>query len=117
MILIKLTLSKNGYYLIEKFREFWFNESRNITMKNYLRLIKVNKCMSNLIDVLIAAGDNIKFGFPMAASTTMLTWGLLRYKDAYQHSGELENMYACVRWPLEWMLKCHTGTNELYVQV
>lgn len=63
------------------------------------------------------AGDNIKFGFPMAASTTMLTWGLLRYKDAYQHSGELENMYACVRWPLEWMLKCHTGTNELYVQV
>nr|XP_011421782.2 endoglucanase E-4 [Crassostrea gigas] len=63
------------------------------------------------------AGDNIKFGFPMAASTTLLTWGLLRYKDAYQHSGQLEHMYSCIRWPLEWMLKCHTAPNELYVQV
>ncbi|XP_062574049.1 endoglucanase E-4-like [Saccostrea cucullata] len=63
------------------------------------------------------AGDNIKFGFPMAATTTMLTWGLLRYKDAYQHSGQLDKMYECIRWPLEWLLKCHTGTNELYVQV
>lgn len=53
----------------------------------------------------------------MAASTTLLTWGLLRYKDAYQHSGQLEHMYSCIRWPLEWMLKCHTAPNELYVQV
>uniref|UniRef100_K1QJR7 Endoglucanase n=1 Tax=Magallana gigas TaxID=29159 RepID=K1QJR7_MAGGI len=63
------------------------------------------------------AGDHIKFGFPMASSTTLLAWGLLEYKDAYEHSGQLENMYDCIRWPLEWMLKCHTGPNELYVQV
>ncbi|XP_048731235.2 endoglucanase E-4-like [Ostrea edulis] len=63
------------------------------------------------------AGDNIKFGFPMAATTTILSWGLLRYKDAYTHSGQLDNMYDCIRWSLEWLLKCHTGTNELYVQV
>lgn len=53
----------------------------------------------------------------MASSTTLLAWGLLEYKDAYEHSGQLENMYDCIRWPLEWMLKCHTGPNELYVQV
>lgn len=63
------------------------------------------------------AGDHIKFGFPMASSTTLLAWGLLEYKDAYEHSGQLDNMYDCIRWPLEWMLKCHTGPNELYVQV
>ena len=53
----------------------------------------------------------------MAASTTLLAWGLLEYKDAYEQSGQLEYMYDCIRWPLEWMLKCHTGHNELYVQV
>lgn len=77
--------------------------------------VNVSTFQSRLLCIL--AGDNIKFGFPMAASTTLLTWGLLRYKDAYQHSGQLEHMYSCIRWPLEWMLKCHTAPNELYVQV
>lgn len=63
------------------------------------------------------AGDHVKFGFPMAATTTLLTWGLLQYKDAYLHSGQLEFMYECIRWPLEWLLKCHTAPEELYVQV
>ncbi|KAK3102082.1 hypothetical protein FSP39_008602 [Pinctada imbricata] len=63
------------------------------------------------------AGDHVKFGFPMAASTTILAWSLLEYKDAYEASGQLDYMYDCIRWPLEWMLKCHTKPNELYVQV
>ncbi|KAK3104432.1 hypothetical protein FSP39_001893 [Pinctada imbricata] len=58
-----------------------------------------------------------KFGFPMSASTTLLGWGLLQYKDAYQAAGLLDKMYDCIRWPLEWMLKCRTGPNELYIQV
>lgn len=53
----------------------------------------------------------------MAASTTLLGWSLFQYKDAYQASGQLEAMYDCIRWPLEWLVKCHTGQNELYVQV
>ena len=63
------------------------------------------------------AGDNVKFGFPMSATVTILAWGLLQYKDAYIASEELGEMYDCIRWPLEWLLKCHTGENELYVQV
>ncbi|XP_063408594.1 endoglucanase E-4-like [Mytilus trossulus] len=63
------------------------------------------------------AGDNVKFGFPMAATTTLLGWSLLEYPDAYRASGQLGEMFDCIRWPLEWLLKCHTGENELYVQV
>ena len=59
----------------------------------------------------------MKFGFPMAATTTLLAWSVLEYKDAYEASGELDNMYDCLRWPLEWLLKCHTKPEELYVQV
>ncbi|KAK3104208.1 hypothetical protein FSP39_025314 [Pinctada imbricata] len=63
------------------------------------------------------AGDNIKFGYPMANVVTMLNWGLLRYKDAYQDSGQLDHMYDCVRWGLTWLVKCHTAPNELYIMV
>ncbi|XP_046564700.1 endoglucanase 4-like [Haliotis rubra] len=63
------------------------------------------------------AGDNVKFNFPMAFSTTLLTWSLLDYKDAYEKSGQLEKMYECIKWPLDYFIKCHTKPNELYAQV
>ena len=65
----------------------------------------------------MTAGDNVKFGFPMSATVTLLAWSLIEFRDAYIASGQLGEMYDCIRWPLEWMLKCHTGQNELYVQV
>ncbi|CAC5363303.1 E3.2.1.4 [Mytilus coruscus] len=51
-------------------------------------------------------GDHVKFGFPQASAVTLLTWSLLQYKDAYKASGQLDDMYDCIRWPLEWLLKC-----------
>ncbi|XP_046564701.1 endoglucanase 4-like [Haliotis rubra] len=63
------------------------------------------------------AGDNVKFNFPMAFSTTLLTWSLIRYKDAYEKTGQLEKMYECIKWPLDYFIKCHTKPNELYAQV
>ena len=30
------------------------------------------------------AGDHVKFGLPMAWSTTTLAWGMISYKDAYK---------------------------------
>ncbi|KAK3581337.1 hypothetical protein CHS0354_016180 [Potamilus streckersoni] len=63
------------------------------------------------------AGDHVKFNFPMAASTTLLTWGLLEFKDAYNASAELDHMYDCIKWPLDYLLKCHVSKYEYYVQV
>ncbi|XP_076451288.1 endoglucanase E-4-like [Babylonia areolata] len=63
------------------------------------------------------AGDNVKFNFPMAWSTTVLCWSLLEFRDAYSQAGQLRYMYDGIRWPLEYFLKCHTKPNELYVQV
>ncbi|XP_077868528.1 uncharacterized protein LOC100375334 [Saccoglossus kowalevskii] len=63
------------------------------------------------------AGDHVKFGFPMAYTTTVLTWGLLRYKDAYEAAGELENMYNIIKWATDYFIKAHPTPNELYMQV
>lgn len=63
------------------------------------------------------AGDHVKFNFPMAASTTMLAWGYIEYADAYEAAGQTNYFLESIKWPLDYLLKCHTGPEELYVQV
>ncbi|XP_064611792.1 endoglucanase E-4-like [Liolophura sinensis] len=63
------------------------------------------------------AGDHVKFGLPMAYSVTILAWGLIQWGDAYKSAGLTSAMYDCIRWPLDYLLKAHTGPTELYVQV
>jgi endoglucanase len=41
------------------------------------------------------AGDNIKFGFPMAFTTTMLAWSVVEFGDSM--GDELQNAKAAIR--------------------
>lgn len=67
------------------------------------------------------AGDHVKFGFPMAASTTMLTWGVLEYRDAYAKSGQLDEALDAIKWATDYFLKAHISdgqtTQAFYGQV
>lgn len=44
--------------------------------------------MLNLIIIIILAGDFVKFGFTMASTTTILAWGYLSYKNAYEEASK-----------------------------
>ncbi|XP_036363854.1 endoglucanase E-4-like [Octopus sinensis] len=63
------------------------------------------------------AGDHVKFGFTMASATTILLWGLVEFREAYEKTGLIKDMLDCVRWPLDYFLKAHTMKYEFYVQV
>ena len=68
------------------------------------------------------AGDHIKFIQPMAFSSTMLAWGGIDYEQAYQQSGQLDELRAAVKWGTDWFLKAHEtdgdgNTTRLWVQV
>lgn len=64
------------------------------------------------------AGDHVKFNLPMSSASTILLWGLEKWKDAYEAAGQLDMMYDMIRWPLEYFLKCwRPAQNEYYVQV
>ncbi|PTL84294.1 glycoside hydrolase [Vitiosangium sp. GDMCC 1.1324] len=63
------------------------------------------------------AGDHVKFGLPMAASTTMLAWSVYEYGEAYQQSGQLNAIRDNLRWVNDYFIKAHTAPNELYGQV
>lgn len=53
----------------------------------------------------------------MAFTVTSLAWGLLEFKDAYEAAGQLDYMYDCIRWPLEYLMKCHVAPHVFYGQV
>ena len=63
------------------------------------------------------AGDYVKFGFPMASSATVLAWGLVEYREAYQSAGELSNVLDSIKWATDYFIKAHTAKYEFYGQV
>ncbi|MPZ85939.1 MAG: endoglucanase [Actinophytocola sp.] len=63
------------------------------------------------------AGDHVKFGFPMAASATMLAWGAVEYRDAYAAAGRLDELRSNLRWVNDYFITAHPAPNVLYGQV
>ncbi|KAF1001784.1 endoglucanase 16-like [Apium graveolens] len=63
------------------------------------------------------AGDNVKYGLPMAFTVTTLSWAALFYQKELESAGELENARAAIRWGTDYFLKASVTPNTLYVQV
>ncbi|CAH9140493.1 unnamed protein product [Cuscuta epithymum] len=61
------------------------------------------------------AGDNVKFGFPMAFTTTMLSWSVLEFGGLMK--GELQNARQAIRWATDYLLKATAYPDTIYVQV
>ncbi|WOL10316.1 endoglucanase 3 [Canna indica] len=61
------------------------------------------------------AGDNVKFGFPMAFTATMLSWSVLEFGGMMK--GEIVNARAAIRWATDYLLKATAHPNTIYVQV
>lgn len=63
------------------------------------------------------AGDHVKFGFPMAAATTLIAWGGVDYRQAYEDSGQLEHLLNNLRFVNNYFINAHPSPNVLYGQV
>lgn len=61
------------------------------------------------------AGDNIKFGFPMAFTTTMLAWSVIDFGRIM--GPELGNAVRAVKWGTDYLLKATATDGVVYVQV
>lgn len=61
------------------------------------------------------AGDNVKFGFPMAFTTTMLSWSVIEFGGMMK--SELQNAKEAIRWATDYLLKATVHPDTIYVQV
>jgi len=62
-------------------------------------------------------GDYVKFNFPQAAAMTMLAWGMVEFSKGYEIAGQHKYGLDTLRWGMDYLMKCHTKTNEFYGQV
>jgi hypothetical protein len=63
------------------------------------------------------AGDNVKFNFPQAAALTLLAWSGVEFAKGYKNAGQWDQFLDMLKWGTDYLVRCHTGKNELYVQV
>ncbi|XP_074353833.1 endoglucanase 8-like [Apium graveolens] len=61
------------------------------------------------------AGDNIKFHFPMAFTTTMLAWSVIEFGDTMYT--ELPHALEAIKWATDYLLLATNTPDVVYVQV
>ncbi|CAG0886961.1 unnamed protein product [Darwinula stevensoni] len=71
----------------------------------------------NLVGGYFDAGDYVKFGFPMAYTTTVLAWGMVEYANAYNKAGLAAAGRAQLRWATDYFIKAHPSAKKLFGQV
>uniref|UniRef100_A0A5B6ZKY4 Endoglucanase n=1 Tax=Davidia involucrata TaxID=16924 RepID=A0A5B6ZKY4_DAVIN len=63
------------------------------------------------------AGDNVKFGLPMAFTVTMMSWSIVEYGKQIAASGELAHAMDAVKWGTDYLIKAHPQPHVLYGEV
>ncbi|KAL2516700.1 Endoglucanase 6 [Abeliophyllum distichum] len=71
----------------------------------------------NLVGGYYDAGDNVKFGLPMAFTITMMSWSIIEYGSQMASSGELGHAIASVKWGTDYLIKSHPQPYVLYGEV
>ncbi|RQO85764.2 hypothetical protein POPTR_001G356000v4 [Populus trichocarpa] len=63
------------------------------------------------------AGDNVKFGLPMAFTITMLSWSVIEYSEQISGAGEYEHALEAIKWGTDYFIKAHTHPHVLWAEV
>ncbi|XP_017235020.1 endoglucanase 6 [Daucus carota subsp. sativus] len=71
----------------------------------------------NLVGGYYDAGDNVKFGLPMAFTVTMMSWSVLEYGNQIASSGELRNAMDAIKWGTDYLIKAHPEPHVFYGEV
>jgi len=69
----------------------------------------------NMVGGYYDAGDNVKFNFPMAYTTTMLAWSVVEFGDLMDH--DLQHALESIRWGTDYFLKATKRPNIVVAQV
>nr|XP_027061660.1 endoglucanase 11-like [Coffea arabica] len=72
---------------------------------------------ADLVGGYYDAGDNVKFGLPMAFTITMLSWSVLQYGEEIAAAGEYRHALEAIKWGTDYFIKAHSQPHVLWVQV
>ncbi|XP_058075644.1 endoglucanase 14-like [Magnolia sinica] len=71
----------------------------------------------NLVGGYYDAGDNVKFGFPMAFTVTLLAWSAVEFGNQLAAKNELSHALDAVKWGTDYLIDAHPEPDVLYGEV
>jgi endoglucanase len=63
------------------------------------------------------AGDHMKFALPLASALTLIAWGGIEYRGAYERTAQWSHLLDTIRWGTDWIMKAHASEGVFYAQV
>jgi len=63
------------------------------------------------------AGDNVKFGWPMSYTVSLLSWTAVEFESEVSSVNQLDYLRSAIRWGADFILKAHTSPTTLFTQV
>ncbi|KAJ8632987.1 hypothetical protein MRB53_026323 [Persea americana] len=71
----------------------------------------------NLVGGYYDAGDNVKFGFTMAFTVTLLSWSVVEFGTQLSQKNELSHAMDAIKWGTDYMINAHPEPNVFYGEV
>ncbi|CAA0815358.1 Endoglucanase 11 [Striga hermonthica] len=90
--------------------------SQRVTWRHHSGLTDGLEQGVDLVGGYYDAGDNVKFGLPMAFTITMLSWGVIEFRDQIAAAGELTHALQAIKWGTDYFIKAHSSPHVLWAQ-
>ncbi|KAK2372096.1 endoglucanase [Trifolium repens] len=71
----------------------------------------------NLVGGYYDAGDNVKFGWPMSFTVSLLNWAAVEYESEISSVNQLDYLHNAIRWGADFIIQAHTSPTTLFTQV
>nr|GLL17673.1 endoglucanase 11-like [Ipomoea trifida] len=112
----KDALSKSFLYF-EAQRSGRLPYNQRVTWRHHSGLTDGLEQGVDLVGGYYDAGDNVKFGLPMAFTITLLSWAMLEYGEEIASAGEYRHALEAIKWGTDFFIKAHTHPHVLWIQV
>ncbi|OAY30493.1 endoglucanase 8 isoform X3 [Manihot esculenta] len=89
--------------------------TQRVTWRKDSALLDGSSIGMDLVGGYYDAGDNIKFNFPMAFTTTMLAWSVLEFGPLM--GSDLEHALEAIQWSTDYLLKSTSVPGTVVAQV
>ncbi|CAA6665864.1 unnamed protein product [Spirodela intermedia] len=97
-------LSK-GILFFEAQRSGYLPSDQRVKWRSHSGLHDGKASGVDLVGGYYDAGDNVKFGLPMAFTVTMMSWGISEYGKQMASTGELGHAMKAVKWGTDYLMK------------
>ncbi|RZC53478.1 hypothetical protein C5167_012317 [Papaver somniferum] len=91
--------------------------NQRVTWRDNSALEDGQQAQVDLVGGYYDAGDNVKFGFPMAFTITMLSWSVVDFGKYLSAQDELTHALEAIKWGTDYLIKASPYDGILYGEV